>query len=412
MEVRTLRQEEMPRFAAILRDAFVTPDNFEPMWLEMNVPEDTRGIFDDEGKLLGGLRLIDMELWLGARKVKVSGVTNVATPPEYRRRGQLKQLLRATLAEDRARGYNLSALYPFEFPFYRKFGYELAATFKEVSVSMSAMRDFKSQTPGEWIECTLTDWQQFQAIYTQYCVGRFGRLGRAKERSWRLGLFLYHTEGGDKPRKAYLWQDASGQPRAYLLYSFKKLTSEWDRELQVREMVWLDEEARHEIYSFLANHDSQASKISWNTEPGDDFFSSLSDPRQAEVKQIPGYMLRLVDVERALTERAWPSPDGKETASFSVAVRDDVLSWNDNRTYRLEVAPGQTEAHLSVALGTEQAGLVCDVRTLAQLYAGYLSPKEAARLRKLEVRRPADLEMAQRLFSPADQPGAFMNDWF
>jgi hypothetical protein len=70
------------------------------------------------------------------------------------------------------------------------------------------------------------------------------------------------------------------------------------------------------------------------------------------------------------------------------------------------------QVEISSQAGTEKAGLSCDVRILAQLYAGYLSPVHAARLGKLEVRSGADLVAAQRLFSPPGQPAAFMNDWW
>jgi predicted acetyltransferase len=187
-----------------------------------------------------------------------------------------------------------------------------------------------------------------------------------------------------------------------------KDTAGWERDMRIREMVWLDEAARHEIYAFIANHDSQAEQAIWSAEPGDEVYALLSNPREATIEYESGYMLRLLNVEKALGERAWPELSAGETAVFSVAVRDDVLPWNDGRTYRLEVKGDRVE--VSSAAGSEHAALSCDVRVLAQLYAGYLSPFEAARLGKLAVTSQAELAAAQRLFSPPGQPASFMND--
>ncbi len=407
MQIRPLGEDERQRFGEMQRDAFVvSPSNIES-WLPFVKLEDTRGLYNDQGELITVLRLIWNELWLGAHRVKMAGITSVATPPENRRGGHLKTLLRQVMADERERGTNISALYPFEFPFYKKFGYELASATQTIKVSLSAIAGFKSRTEGRWVQRSATDWELFRSLYDQYCVGRFGRIERREERWWKRQLFLNWFGGNDTPLTAYTWQDNNGQVRAYILYWFKALDKGWDRELRVREMVWLDEAARHEIYSFIANHDSQASRAVWNTEPGDEFFALLSDPREAEISFEPGYMLRLLDVERALLERPWPL---ETNASFSIAVRDDILSWNNDRTYHLELRQGRPE--VTATAGSEQAGLRCDVRTLAQLYAGYLSPMQAARLGLLTVARPADLDAAQLSFSPPGQPSSMMADFW
>lgn len=411
MQVRPLREEEKETFARMVRDAFVTGESFVAEFMGRIILEDTRGLFDEAGQLVSGLRLIWNDLWLGQKKVRMAGITNVATPPEYRRKGLLKQLLREVLRQEHAKGINVSGLYPFEFPFYRKFGYELASSLQRVTVRIPALADFRSRTKGRWTQCTGEDWSRFNAIYEQYCVGRFGRLERPKDNFWRRAIFMAYDQGAYIPQTAYVWTDEAGKDRAYIIYRLKaKESNEWERDMRIREMVWLDEAARHEIYAFIANHDSQAERAIWNTEPGDEVYALLSNPRAATLEHESGFMLRLLDVEKALLERAWPVLESGQTAEFSLAVRDDVLEWNDRRTYRLQAKGEQLE--VSRQPGTDKAGLSCDVRSLAQLYAGYLSPLEAARLGKLEVRSEAELTAAQRLFSPPGQPSAFMNDWW
>lgn len=408
MQVRPLREEEKVSYANMVRDAFVIPGNFVTEFVERLKVDDTRGLFDDEGKLVSGLRILWNAIWLGRKKVRSIDITSVATPPENRRQGLLKQLLREVLRQEAEKGYNLSALYPFEFAFYRKFGYELASSTQTVKVKIPALAHFRSKTKGRWTQCVEDDWPRFKALYDKYCVGRFGRFDR-DEAYWRRNVLKAYEPGGPVPQLPYIWTDENGQDRAYVIYRMKnKDAAGWERDMRTREMAWLDEAARHEIYAFIANHDSQAEQAVWLTEPGDEVYALLNNPREATIEYEPGYMLRLLNVEGALVERAWPVLDAGETAGFSVAVRDDVLPWNDGRTYRLEAKGEHLE--VSSATGTGQAGLSCDVRILAQLYAGYLSPFEAARLGKLEVTSATELAAAQRLFNPPGQPASFMND--
>ncbi len=408
MQVRPLREEEKINYANMVRDAFVIPGNFTTEFVERMKVEDTRGLFDDEGKLVSGLRILWNDIWLGRKKVRSVDITSVATPPENRRQGLLKQLLREVLRQEAEKGINVSALYPFEFAFYRKFGYELASSTQTVKVKIPALAHFRSKTKGRWTQCVEDDWPRFKTLYDNYCMSRFGRFDR-DEMFWRRNVLKAYELTGPVPQLPYIWTDENGQDGAYIIYRMKNKDAQgWERDMRIREMVWLDEAARHEIYAFIANHDSQAEQAVWSAEPGDEVYALLSNPREATIEYESGYMLRLLNVEKALGERAWPELGADETAAFSVAVRDDVLPWNDGRTYRLEASGGRVE--VSSGAGTEHAGLSCDVRILAQLYAGYLSPFEAARLGKLAVTSETELAAAQRLFSPPGQPASFMND--
>ena len=57
----------------------------------------------------------------------MGGVAGVATYPEYRRSGYVKELLQHSLQTMKKDGYSVSMLHPFAVSFYRKYGWELCA---------------------------------------------------------------------------------------------------------------------------------------------------------------------------------------------------------------------------------------------------------------------------------------------
>jgi predicted acetyltransferase len=405
VQVRPLTPEEVTTFVKYEQEAFVieTPGWAEEFARDVISPriENTRALVNDEGELLAVLNILKPKLWLGSSGVLVGAISAVATPPEYRRQGGIKILLAETLKQLREEGINISALYPFYFPFYKKFGYELAGNYKRSTVQISQLAKYRSQVKGRWKQFEPDDWPLFNEMYERTCSGKFSRLTR-DERWWRRYMF----RGPNKiQRQAYIWYNELGEMRAYLLYHIHTI-KDWDREMRIREMVWFDLTARNEVLAFIANHDSQAKAFSFISGTDDSFFDLVDDPREVEEKIEPGYMLRILDVERALAERPWPHA---VNAAFKLSVRDELLEWNSG-TYRVEVSGGK--AGVERISGSDEAGLSCDIRQLNQLYAGYLSPVKLAELGLLETRNQTDLMMAQALFSPAGQPASYMADFF
>ncbi|HEX2911321.1 MAG TPA: GNAT family N-acetyltransferase [Chloroflexia bacterium] len=404
MQVRPVTLDEAEYYSSIDGDAFVSSPQETKDWLELHIKpnlKDTRALFNDQGEIQAILFLMHNRLWLGDGTVKVAGVAGVATPPEYRRQGGVKQLFKATLSELREAGTNVSALYPFYFPFYKRFGYEQVSTFKSVEVKIAALQKFKPKAKGTWKKVNSDRWKDFDAIYEKFSRGQFGRFVR-EEHWWQRPVFQVN-EG--RILKPYLWYDEQGVAQAYLIYSFKS-EEDHGRTMIVRDQAWLTKEARYEILAFMANHDSQAVKVRWLAPASQEVQALLDDPREVEEKIVAGYMLRILDVPRALEERPW-HPEAK--GAFKLALRDSLLEWN-NQAVQVEVEGGK--ASVQVLPEGSETGLACDIRQLAQMYAGYLSPVQLAELDLLEVRDERQLQAAQAAFYRPGQPASFMPDFF
>ncbi len=400
MEIRPLKPEELEQFIVIDSEAFQQDRASTERWATNEVKpylHNTRVLVEDD-EIKSVLFMLIARLWLGNGTVPMPGILSVATPPEYRRQGYLNRLLTGLMHELRESGYGIATLYPFFFPFYKKYGFEQVSASKNVTVAVEQLQKFRPKTPGQWKKATPEQWAEFNSIWEVFCQGKFGAFSRDQD-FWqmrRLGKY------NPKPLTNYLWYDAAGQAQAFLIYSVEG--DEANRTLRCNR-AWTSPAAYHEILAFLANHDSQIKKVGWYTGLDEEVYALLDNPREAEEKTTPGYMLRILDAPRALTQRPWPS---QESGSFTIELKDDRLEWN-NLALQIEVSGGKAEVQ---TIPVHRTNLSCDIRQLSQLYAGYLSPVALAKLGLLEVRNQADLQTAQRLFSPAYQAASHMPDFF
>jgi GNAT superfamily N-acetyltransferase len=86
---------------------------------------------------------------------KMSGIACVESLPEHRNKSNITALMNRALAEEKERGAVFSALYPFKFRFYEKFGYGYSGGFLN---STFAPDDLAIQTPaGEFVPFGETD---------------------------------------------------------------------------------------------------------------------------------------------------------------------------------------------------------------------------------------------------------------
>jgi predicted acetyltransferase len=198
------------------------------------------------------------------------------------------------------------------------------------------------------------------------------------------------------------WQAAvyerEGRLEGYILYGM----SDWRdrkprRTLSVRELVWSTVGAWRALISFLAAQDPLVFEIKYSTPRGEPLHPYLRNSYvTAEI--VPEFMLRLVDVEGALSYLS-RTPE----APLVLEVSDDVIPEN---------AGSYTVGNGEVVRGEEAEERVwLDVRQLTQLYAGYLPAGQLARHGLVKPGSPEALELLEALF-PVDDPWVYPPDHF
>ena len=100
------------------------------------------GYFDDGGTMTARIRNMAYEAFFEGKRVPIGAICAVASSPEARGRGRIRELFQYALKEDYDRGALFSTLFPFSHGYYRNLGYELCAHLQKVRVPIEELRGF------------------------------------------------------------------------------------------------------------------------------------------------------------------------------------------------------------------------------------------------------------------------------
>lgn len=373
--------------------AFAAPPERVREWLTALGPEVLR-LHRVRGEVAGGLVLHPAGQWFGGRSVAMTGVAMVCVSPQHRAAGIGSRLMRGALQEMRAEGVALSTLYAATVPLYRGVGYEAAGGRYEISLPANAipLRDRSLRVR----EASLSDAPALAEAYRRRVARENGPLDQQAP-GWRHALRAGVSQQNPIPRAYAIWNGK--RVEGYLRYPVKRE----ERTLRLVDFVAATPGAGRRLLTLLADHRSTIETILWFGAPTDPALLLLPE-HSYRIRLAAPWMLRLVDVPRALEARGYP--EGIEVA-VRLRVEDDLFAANRG-PYLLEVsggrgriardargvAPGgpsprrgaRPDAGRSAgALRSSPASARIDVRGLAALYSGHLSADQLAMTEYLEA---------------------------
>lgn len=307
------------------------------------------------GQFAGGLGILPIGQWFGGRSVPMAGINTAVIAPEYRSVGIASRLLRQLLGELRERGFPLSTLYPSTQPVYRRAGYEQAG------VALRYQQPAQALTPRDH-SLTVRRLQPgeeplMHRLYAERARRTAGNLDRSPL------LWEWQLDGAGRNRYVV---EREGEPEGYVAFRQGRQPGEQDRTLVAHDLVALTPEAGRRLLSFLADHRSTVRHVVWQGAPAEPLLFHI----QNQDYQVVGYgqwMLRLVDARAALEARGYPPT---LAAELHLEIRDDALPWNAGRLV-LALDGGRATVREGGA-----GRIRLDVRGLAPLYSGYLTPLE------------------------------------
>lgn len=352
-------EAELLRLLEILAPIFHFPAERAPKFRDAMGDENFR-VVRRGAELAGGLGVVLMGQFFGGRRVSMGGIAAVGISPAFRARGAASALMADVLREmHREKSCAISTLYPATVPVYRKAGYELAGCGFEINLPTSQI-DVREYGPTVRPIGSDDDRELVERMYREHAQRHNGPLDR--------GPYIWNRVREFRGEKAhgYIVEDA-GRPAGYIYYLIKDGPDGWEgHHLLVSDIVALTPPAARRLLTLLGDHRSMEHYARWFGSASPGFLAPLREVAH-KAKLHETWMVRIVDVERALKERGYaPGID----AEAHLEVRDDLIEANNGR-FVLTVGRGEA----SVSRGG-RGDVKLHVRGLAALFTGFRTVEE------------------------------------
>lgn len=359
MNVMQLKEDKFREALRLSEYAFqykVDEERLQQQLTKMKESHEIYGIMEGED-LAAKLHLIPFHIYIGKEKFKMGGVAGVATYPEYRRSGYVKELLQHSLQIMKKDGYTVSMLHPFAVSYYRKYGWELCANLVTCHMTKSDLV-MKKQVNGTVKRFNKEKHpEEVEKLYEVFAERFSGMLVR--EKNWWLQAVY------DDLTLA-IYYDENKRAAGYMLYKIENY------KMTVEEFVPLRNEARNGLWNFICQHDSMIKELEMTVSENEPLLYSLQEPRvKTEIK--PYFMGRIVDVEQFLKqyELNWNNVQQE----VILHITDAFAPWN-NVTVRL------ANHEITIVEETTEKGIKLDINALSAIMFGYKRPLE---LNELEL---------------------------
>ena len=345
------------------------------------------GIFDASGELQAAQQTHSFTIqWPGSigNELLMGGVAGVATRPEARGRKYVDRLLRDTLVRMKEEGQVVSALYPFAWAFYRRFGWDWVGEKRTVTIPL---RELSSAPEGKHVRQIPSEGADkvLEPIYTEYAA-KYRGMFKTESHRWKSSLgdsddrttyiYAYFPEGGDKPTAYLLWRYGSGDSGGGVVREFVANTPDGFRALL-------------SLLHYLGTQ-CQTARI---TLPADTPLWSFIMHWDVKTEIQPVFMGRVVDVCAALSQLSTPV-DLPTGSVIRLGVRDEAAPWN-NGTFQVEIKDGAVQCTPLSEAGTVDVAL--DIQALTQAYWGTPSLNMLRNAGRIEVNNEAAFAALEKL---------------
>jgi len=341
----------------------------------------------DGNELAGKVHIIPFESFINGKVIKMGGIASVATWPEYRRQGIIKQLLYQSLLEMKRSGQIVSFLHPFSFSFYRKFGWEYTFTNKHYDIPIEHLKQ-KWDSTG-YVRRIQKDVPLLNKIYTEYAEQYTGMLKRS-EQWWEYRVL-------DEDLLVSVAYNNNDKPEGYIVFEVK------NRIFTVKEMIYTTLNGQKLLLEFIANHDSMVHQVKLVVPENDQLPLLLREPRFKQ-QLYPYFMARIVDVLPFLEK--YPFNVDNNVSRLFLQITDDFFAVN-NGLYQLIFDDNNVNVLREDQVAASNV-ICCTIQQLTSLLLGFKRPLELYNLGLIK----GNFEQINQLEHIIPEQQTFLLDFF
>lgn len=403
LTLRRLDSNDVEQFHELLRYAFqvTQKDLFHFDWDNEELKASKSPILENahvlgwfhNNKLISQIALYPMQINIYNTIYKMGAITGVATYPEYSGIGLMMDLMREILKTMRNNKQSIACLYPYSIPYYRSRGWEIISdkmTFKLADHQMP-----KVPKVDGMIQRVAKDSKDLIALHDRFARQTHGCLIRDKlawDEYWRWDV---------DDEIVAIYYDITNKPMGYIVYLL-------DNDIFIiKEMIYLNEEARYGIWGYINAHQSMFDSIRGANYSNHNLAFLLEDGHIEETTQ-PYIMARIVDIEQFLLQ--YPFECIPESLQLCFIVKDSLLEWND-KCFVLHF--NQQQLHVEVVESPSNTqnyihNVALNIQTLTTMLLGYKRPLYLRQIGRLQ----ASDETISVLEEIVPEGKAYFSDYF
>ncbi len=382
----------LKEFNELLRYVFqVTNQELEAIgWKPKEMEQEKRPVLEkahvlgwfESGRLVSQVATYPMQVNIHGKRFKMGGVTGVGTYPEYASHGLAKDLIYQALLDMKAAGQTISYLYPYSIPYYRKKGWEIFCDHLTYTIP-----DLNLPTPVTipgMVRRVDTEHEDVKLVYDLFSKKQHAALIR-QDLEWQE-----YWRWDDDDIISAIYYNEDNEPKGYLFYQIAH------DEFKVKELIYLNQEARKGIWNYISAHQSMVDKVTGHhyiCEP----IAFLLDDSEITETITPYFMARIVDVQAFLEQ--FPFTLLPEAITFHV---DDPLLAFNNASFT--VLPNH---EVSTTL-TSDHHVYCNIQTLVAMLMNYRRPRYLHKIERLKA-DPKTLLLLEQIV-PTNEP--YFSDYF
>ena len=363
-EIRKLTEKDRIPYKKLMRYAFETvKNNYEDLkWPSEKIPIDWHyGAFDEE-QLVAGAGIIPFEIRMRSQEFKMYGVGGVASKPEYRNCGIIREIMVKMFKDMKDSNISLSVLYPFKHSFYEMLGYKLVDEHLAYEFRISDIIYKKTDYDMKEVERINDD---IKSIYDK-AISNFDYIAKRPEIRNFSGLY--------KNNYKFICYNGN-QPVGYVIIIFTKRGEErWlkhpEKTIVIQEAFWLDQNAKQTIFNFLWSHRDQRKYIGGVFSKNENIIDLLRTPRIKSRYVFDNSLLRIIDVKTVLENLNYPL----NIFSIKFQISDEFCPWN-NGIFTLTSEEKKINVTYDESL-QQSPDVETDINHLAQLLAGFRTVKD------------------------------------
>ncbi|TLD96061.1 GNAT family N-acetyltransferase [Helicobacter jaachi] len=356
-------------------------------------------------KLVSQIALYPMKMNIYNQIYAMGGITGVATYPEYSGIGLMADLMKEILKIMRDSRQSIACLYPYSIPYYRSRGFEIVSD--KMTFSIKDNQFPKPPAVNGMMQRVCENHPDLIALHNEFASKTHGCLVRdslAWNEYWRWDV---------EDTIVAIYYDESDKPTGYIVYLLENDI------FKIKEMIYLNEEARHGLWGYIEAHKSMFERIEGANYSNHSLAFLLEDGHIKE-SISPYIMARIVDVTQFL-ER-YPFDSVESSFTLCLVVSDPLLEWNNMafvlhfsaQGFKVEmVERGFIESlefmESKKADSIKSAEIIkLDIQTLSAMLLGYKRPLYLRSIGRLEASDNAINKLEEIL----PEGKAYFSDYF